>query len=160
MDNSSSPTNNTSVHILIVDDHPNTAKTLARVMSQLGSGVEIFTAESGERALELVHDRTVDLLITDMVMPGINGLELIEKMQSHPGGRPAYTALVTAYDVPGLKESARRLKVNDVINKPVRPERICQIVTKAIEDLGHAPTSQDTGYKTTTQDPDRRRPVR
>ena len=147
MDNSLSPTNNTSVHILIVDDHPNTAKTLARVMSQLGAGVEIFTAESGEGALELVHDKTVDLLITDMVMPGINGLELIEKMQSHPGGRPAYTALVTAYDIPGLKESARRLKVNDIINKPVRPERICQIVTKAIQDLGHAPTSQEPDTK-------------
>jgi len=38
-------------------------------MSQLGSGIEILTAESGERALELVRDRTVDLLITDMVMP-------------------------------------------------------------------------------------------
>ncbi|MGB8213818.1 MAG: response regulator [Anaerolineales bacterium] len=129
------------VRILIVDDHPNTASTLARAMSQLGPGIEILTAESGEQALELSKDLTVDLLITDMVMPGINGLELIEKMQAHPGGRPAYTALVTAFDVPGLKESARRLKVNDVLNKPIRPERMSQIIGKAIEDLGRAPTS-------------------
>jgi signal transduction histidine kinase len=142
MNNSSSSTNNAPVRILIVDDHPNTATTLARAMAQLGPGVEILTAESGERALELVHDRTVDVLITDMVMPGMNGLELIDKLHKHPGGRPAFTALVTAYDVPGLKESARRLKVNEVINKPIRPERICQIVTKAIEDMGRAPTSE------------------
>jgi signal transduction histidine kinase/DNA-binding response OmpR family regulator len=142
MEKSTSPTSNAPVRILIVDDHPNTATTLARALTQTGSGVEILTAESGEQALELVRNSTVDLLITDMVMPGINGLELIEKLQAHPGGRPAYTALVTAYDVPGLKESARRLKVNEVITKPVRPERICQIVTKAIEDLGRAPVSQ------------------
>ena len=90
----------------------------------------------------LSSDKAVDLLITDMVMPGINGLELIEKMQAHPGGRPAYTALVTAFDVPGLKESARRLKVNDVLNKPIRPERMSQIISKAIEDLGRAPAPQ------------------
>ncbi len=132
-------TNTAPVRILIVDDHPNTAATLARAMSQLSPGIEILTAESGEQALELVTDKTVDLLITDMVMPGINGLELIEKMQSHPGGRPEYTALVTAFDVPGLKESARRLKVNDVLNKPIRPERMSQIIGKAIENLGRTP---------------------
>jgi two-component system phosphate regulon sensor histidine kinase PhoR len=130
-----------SVRILIVDDHPNTAATMARAVSRLGKKVEVLTAESGEQALDLVRERTVDLLITDMVMPGINGLELIEKLQVHPGGRPAYTALVTAYDVPGLKESARRLKVNDVINKPVRPERVCQIVARAIEELGQVPVA-------------------
>ena len=136
------PTETTSLRILIVDDHPNTASTMARAMSQLGPGIEILTAESGEQALELVSDKAVDLLITDMVMPGINGLQLIEKMQAHPGGRPAYTALVTAFDVPGLKESARRLKVNDVLNKPIRPERMSQIISKAIENLGHAPAAR------------------
>jgi signal transduction histidine kinase/response regulator RpfG family c-di-GMP phosphodiesterase len=142
MNKSISPTVKAAVRILIVDDHPNTAVTLARALSHIDPELEILTAESGERALELVVDKTVDLLITDMVMPGINGLELIEKLQSHPGGRPAYTALVTAYDVPGLKESARRLKVNAVINKPIRPERICQIITKAIEDLGRTTAAQ------------------
>jgi signal transduction histidine kinase/CheY-like chemotaxis protein len=133
---------NAPVRVLVVDDHPSTASTLARAISQMGTGVEVLSAESGEQALELVKDRTVDLLITDMVMPGVTGLELIEKMQSHPGGRPAYIALMTAYDVPGLKETARRLKVNDVINKPIRPERICQIIGKAIEELGHEPITQ------------------
>ena len=147
MDKSASPNNKATVRILIVDDHPNTASTLGRTMSQLGPGIEIITAESGEQALQLVSDKPVDLLITDMVMPGINGLELIEKMQSHPGGRPAYTALVTAFDVPGLKESARRLKVNDVLNKPIRPERLSQIVAKAIEDLGCAPRASNLDNK-------------
>lgn len=145
MNKNISSTNNAPVRILIVDDHPNTATTLARAMTQLGPGVEILTAESGEQALELVSDKTVDLLITDMVMPGINGLELIEKMQSHPGGRPVYTALVTAYDVPGLKESARRLKVNDVLNKPIRPERMSEIISKAIDGLGRLPIKEATG---------------
>ncbi len=87
-------------------------------------------------ALEQVREGAVDLLITDMMMPDMNGLQLIEKLQLHPGGRPTYTILITAYDVPGLKESARRLKVNETIIKPFRPEYIRQIVSKMLEDLG------------------------
>ena len=128
----------TPVRILVVDDHPNTAATFARAISQFGPGIDVISSDSGEKALEQVRDKSVDMLITDMVMPGMNGLELIERMQSHPGGRPAYTVLITAYDVPGVKESARRLKVNEFVIKPVKPERICQIVANALKDMGRA----------------------
>lgn len=123
------------VRILVVDDHPNTAATLARALSQLGNGVDVISASSGRDALDKVKTTGVDILFTDMIMPEMTGLELIEKMQNHPAGKPAFTYLVTAYDVPGLKVTAQRLKVSEVIVKPVRPERICQIATNAIQDM-------------------------
>ena len=126
------------VRILVVDDHPNTAATLARALSQLGPIVDVISATSGRDALEKVKTIGVDILFTDMIMPEMTGLELIEKMQKHPAGRPAFTYLVTAYDVPGLKVTAQRLRVNEVIVKPVRPERICQIATSAIEEMKHS----------------------
>ena len=132
--------------VLVVDDHPGTATTLARAISQLGPKIEVVSATSGEMALEQAREGAVDLLITDMMMPDMNGLQLIEKMQLHPGGRPTYTILITAYDVPGLKESARRLRVNETIIKPFRPEYMRQIVSKMLEDLGPSkllgPTTQ------------------
>lgn len=124
-----------AIGILVVDDHPNTANTLARALSQLGSFVHVTSATSGPEALNKVRNIPVDILITDMIMPEMTGLELIEKMQQHPGGRPSYTYLITAYDVPGLKVTAQRLKVNEVILKPVRPERICQITMQAINEM-------------------------
>jgi signal transduction histidine kinase/DNA-binding response OmpR family regulator len=123
------------VHILVVDDHPNTASTMARALSQLGAGVNVISASSGPDALEKVKTTGVDILFTDMIMPEMTGLELIEKMQKHPAGRPSYMYLVTAYDVPGLKVTAHRLKVNEVIVKPVRPERLCQIASNAIQEM-------------------------
>ncbi|MBI3150512.1 MAG: response regulator [Chloroflexi bacterium] len=125
------------VRILVVDDHPNTATTLARALAQIGPSVEVVSAASGREALEKVKNKGVDILFTDMIMPEMTGLELIEKLQNHPGGRPAYTYLVTAYDVPGLKVTAQRLKVNEVIVKPVRPERICQIATQAMQEMNN-----------------------
>jgi signal transduction histidine kinase/PleD family two-component response regulator len=138
------------VRILVVDDHPNTATTLARALAQLGTGVNVISASSGLDALEKVKTTGVDILFTDMIMPEMTGLELIEKMQKHPAGRPSYTYLVTAYDVPGLNVTAHRLKVNEVIVKPVRPERICQIATNAIEEMkqfAHSPKTITVGMK-------------
>ncbi|MFZ5912324.1 MAG: response regulator [Chloroflexota bacterium] len=135
MDTSTSPVNPTQMRVLVVDDHPGTAATLARAISQLGPGVEVLSASSGKEALDQVGDNSVDILITDMMMPGMNGLELIERMQSHPAGRPAHSILITAYDVPGLKETARRLKVDETIIKPFRPERICQIVSNTMQTM-------------------------
>lgn len=137
MDNQISVTRKEAVaRILVVDDHPNTATTLARAISQLGDGVEVMSATSGKEAIEYANGGAFDVLITDMMMPGMNGLELIERLQAHPGGRPAHNILITAYDVPGLKESARRLKVNEVIIKPVRPEHIYQIVSNILGGMG------------------------
>jgi len=129
-----SPTN-APVGILVVDDHPNTASMLARALAQLGDTVKVTSATSGKDALSKVKNSSVDIVITDMIMPGMTGLELIEKLQNHPGGKPSYSYLVTAYDVPGLKVTAQRLKVNEVIVKPVRPDRICQIAIDAIEEM-------------------------
>jgi signal transduction histidine kinase/DNA-binding response OmpR family regulator len=137
------PSGNTpaTVRILVVDDHPGTAMTLARAIAQIGPQVEAIHACSGKDAIERVSGDSVDVLITDMMMPGMNGLELIDRMQSNPGGRPAHIILITAYDVPGLKETARRLKVDETIIKPVRPERICQIVGNIIKSMGPAPAA-------------------
>ena len=125
----------TPVKILVVDDHPNTATTLARAIAQLGNGVNVVSATSGSEALAQVTDGAADILITDMIMPEMTGLELIEKLNSHSSGRPTFSFLMTAYDVPGLKVTAKRLKVKDVIVKPVQPERICQIITQAIDEM-------------------------
>ncbi|MBK9925228.1 MAG: response regulator [Anaerolineales bacterium] len=127
-----------TIKILVVDDHPNTASTLARALSQLGPNVDVRSATNGHEALEQVNDGAVDILLTDMIMPEMTGLELIEKLHSHPAGRPAVSFLMTAYDVPGLKVTAQRLKVKEVVIKPVHPERVRELVTKAMSEIGQA----------------------
>jgi DNA-binding response OmpR family regulator len=77
-------------HILLVDDEENLTKCLELVLSI--EGHTVTTANSGEKALELIktiykHDSKIDLLITDLYMPGMSGLELIENLNQqkiHP----------------------------------------------------------------------------
>lgn len=121
--------------VLVVDDHLPTASTLARVIALLGRGIEPLVANSGEQALELAQQQPVDILITDMMMSGITGIELIKKLQSQPEHHPAYTIMITAHEIATREVSAQRLKIDRVLLKPILPERICQIITSAIENL-------------------------
>ncbi len=134
--------------VLIVDDHPNTASMLARALGQFQRPVEVLTARNGKEALDIAGPNGVDVLITDFMMPGMNGLELIERLQAGAGGHePGYIILVTAYDSPGLAATARRLKVNQYLIKPVQPEKLRDIVGRALHKL-HQPTQVVTGLLT------------
>ncbi|MCB9135627.1 MAG: response regulator [Anaerolineales bacterium] len=129
--------------ILIVDDHPNTASMLARALEKANfrHSVEVLTACSGDEALTVGKKGPIDVLITDFMMPGMSGLNLIEALKTN-GKQPGYTILVTAYDTPGLDEVAKRLKVDRYLVKPVRPETIQAIVAQHID--GQYPTQQNT----------------
>ena len=67
-------------HILIVDDEPGMLRSVSRVLRR---DHDITTAESGEDALEKIQERTPDLAIVDIRMPGINGFELTRRLKQH-----------------------------------------------------------------------------
>ncbi len=104
---------------------------LARALKQFTRPVEVLTARSGPEALDMIGQGRIEVLITDFMMPGMNGLELIERLQN--GREPGQIILVTAYDSPGLAATARRLKVNHYLIKPVQPDKIRQIISQALE---------------------------
>jgi len=126
---------NLRVKILVVDDYPNSAAFLARSISKLGSKVKVISAASAYQALECVQDGVTDIVITDMDMPGMTGLELIEKLQEHPEGHQIISFLISASDAPELKINARNLHVREVFHKPVHPERICEVISRVLEEI-------------------------
>jgi CheY-like chemotaxis protein len=129
------PKSDSRVKVLVVDDHPNTANMLARAISRLGPHVEVVSATSGYEALQHVEDRAADILITDMMMPEMTGMELIETLNDTPATSPAAIFLLTAHDSAGVREIAQRLHVKQVIAKPVHPEWICELVSKTMDEL-------------------------
>ena len=128
-------TENSHFKVLVVDDHPNTADMLARAISRIGSHVEVVSATSGYEALKHLENGAADIMITDMMMPEMTGMELIETLNDKPSISPAVTFLLTAYDSAGIRETARRLHVKKVVAKPVHPEWICQLVSQSMDEL-------------------------
>lgn len=105
--------------------------------------MEVIPATSGQEALERVQHSAADIVFTDLIMPEMTGLELIERLRDHPTGSPAFMYLITAYDVPGLMATARRLNVQQVFNKPINPERICETVAESLHKIHQTGPGQD-----------------
>jgi two-component system, sensor histidine kinase and response regulator len=129
--------------IVIVDDHPNTASMLARVLKKLDTPAEILVANSGEEAIQLIGNQDVEVLITDFIMPGMSGLELVERLKKEDR-EPGHIILMTAYDMPGLTFTTRQLKIQDFLVKPVDPEKIRGIVEKVLKQLHPVPAQAET----------------
>ncbi len=105
-----------SKHILIVDDEPKVAFFLRSALERSGGDFRVSTARSGEEALEVLDDSEVDLLVTDLRMPGLSGLELIRWVR---GASPqTRTILITAYGDNEVEAEARRLEAYRYITKP------------------------------------------
>ena len=143
MENRQNLTNADSrVKVLVVDDHPNTATMLARAISRLGSNVDAIAATSGEEAIRHAEAKVADILITDMMMPEMTGLKLIETL-SEKSLSPAVSFLLTAHDSAELREVALQTNVKQVISKPASPELVCEIVQQAMDDLKQLKTPSD-----------------
>jgi DNA-binding response OmpR family regulator len=101
-------------------------------------GFEIFEAVSAANALEELLERSFDLAILDMRMPGMDGLQLLAKMREVGITVPAM--IVTAYsDVPHAVQ-AMKLGAIDFLQKPLRPEELRRIVAEILKR--HAPAPQ------------------
>ncbi|HET92088.1 MAG TPA: response regulator [Chloroflexi bacterium] len=117
-------------HILIVEDSLGVARALNQALSLTqGGGYHVEVSESGEAALERLRDTPFDLLISDLRLPGISGLELCEQAcQIRPQMR---RVLITAFGSPQVEERARQL-TDAYLPKPFRLHEIIRIVQRIL----------------------------
>jgi CheY-like chemotaxis protein len=101
--------------VLVVDDNPDMAKTMADVLE--GKGFQVYPAGSGAEALKILEAHAVDVLLTDVIMPEMNGLALYRQTKkSHPGLK---TLFMTAYSADALIQQGMREGIKTVLSKPV-----------------------------------------
>jgi len=111
--------------ILVVDDTPKNVKLLADILAFKGYGVR--TADSGESALQTIREESPDLVLLDVMMPGLNGYEVCQAIRADPATRALPVILVTALDsserIKGLEAGA-----DDFITKPIsQPELLARV---------------------------------
>ena len=116
--------------ILVVDDDSRVASSLSKVLKHSSKNYDVSVAHSGEEALDVLNDEPVDLLITDLCMPGISGLELIRQTQAL--NQRTRAILITAYGDEKAKAEARRLSVYRYIAKPFHVEVLLNAVREVL----------------------------
>jgi CheY-like chemotaxis protein len=101
--------------VLVVDDNPDMAKTMADVLE--AKGFQVYPACSGAEALKILGEHAVDVLLTDVIMPEMNGVELYRQTKkSHPRLK---TLFMTAYSADALIQQGMREGIKTVLSKPV-----------------------------------------
>jgi DNA-binding response OmpR family regulator len=115
--------------ILVVDDEGairySVTKTLERV------GYQVITASSGEEALQILTEQDFDVVLTDIRMPGISGVDLLERIKDQ--SPDAVVILMTGYASLGTAVESLRLGANDYLIKPSTSEDIRESVSRGVE---------------------------
>jgi len=115
--------------ILIVDDEKNYLVILEALLAP--EGYEIITEDNAFNALRLIREADLDLVITDMKMPGMNGMVLLEEVKSIDLELPVI--IMTAYGTIEMAVEAMKKRAYDYITKPFRNEELKLTIKKALE---------------------------
>jgi DNA-binding NtrC family response regulator len=117
--------------IIIVDDEASSRVILKKIISDAGYSVTL--ASSGEEAIKKISTSRFDIMLTDLNMPVMNGIELTEKvLQLEPD---MIVILITAYGSIRTAVEAIRLGAFDFLSKPVNKEELLLIISRGIEKL-------------------------
>lgn len=116
-------------NILLVDDHKPFRDSLAKILG--GEGFRVFPANDGEEALDILRKEFIHLVLTDLKMPKMDGVELLKVAKTI---RPEIEViLITGYATVDTAVTAMKEGAYDYIQKPFKPREILKLVRKAVE---------------------------
>ncbi|MCG1023323.1 response regulator [Sutcliffiella horikoshii] len=121
------------IELLIVDDEQIEREGMQTILERNFPDLQIKQAKNGKMAVEMAADFLPDLILMDIKMPGMNGLEAVEQISAkHPKTK---FIMVTAYDTFGYVKAAIKLGVKDYILKPSKISEIKSTVGKVLEQI-------------------------
>lgn len=124
-------------HLLIADDEANIRRVLQAIFAK--DGYTVHLAENGRKAMELASQQPISVLITDLIMPDMNGIDLLKKVREI---RPDVVAvMITAYGTIKTAVDAIRLGAADYITKPFDMDEIRAIVARSVARHQEASTA-------------------
>lgn len=114
--------------ILIVDDNPTNLKLVTFLMQQ--SGYDVTTAADADDAMASIRTRPPNLILMDVQLPGIDGLELTRQLKTDPATKSILVIAVTAYAMKGDQDRALSAGCDDYVTKPIDTKQLPLTVAK------------------------------
>jgi len=113
--------------VMFVDDEEGVRVSWDRYLS--AHGFDVTTAEDGAKAISKLRNEEVDVVVSDLKMPGVDGVQLLEWIHSK---RPdTQFILLTGYGSEEVERTVRELGAFDYLNKPISPDTLAAVVTAA-----------------------------
>lgn len=125
--------------VVFVDDDSGILRTIKRVLSTYACPWDILTFSDSQEAWSHIESHPVDAIISDLTMPGMSGIELLQRLRSHPLTRHVPVAMLTGQGDAALKCQVLDMGATDLLNKPFHPADLISrlqsmLRLKAVED--------------------------
>lgn len=115
--------------VMTVDDSATVRSALLTSLEE--AGYEVCLAKDGEEALHMLQNERIDMLVTDLNMPKMNGIELITEVRRMPGNRFMPIIMLTSETQPELKIAGKNAGASGWVTKPFKPKQL-QAVAKMV----------------------------
>lgn len=125
--------NAAEVSVLVVDDIPLNVLLIEKMLKKFG--FEIRKANNGQKALESIAERQPQLVLLDIMMPGMSGYEVLKKVRETKSKSELPIVMLSALSANEDMSKASQLGANEFITKPVVLERLLNIVSSQINTL-------------------------
>ncbi|HUJ62563.1 MAG TPA: response regulator [Kofleriaceae bacterium] len=116
--------------VLIVDDNPTNLKLVAFVAR--AHGYEVETAPDAETAAAAIRANRPDVILMDLQLPGLDGLELTRRLKADPATRDIAVIAVTAYAMKGDREKALEAGCDDYVTKPIDTRALPGVIAQQV----------------------------
>jgi len=126
--------------VLVVDDEPTIVEIVGRYMER--AGFETYTAPDGYKALDVATEHRPDLVVLDVMLPGIDGIEVMERLQERPGP-PIAVILLTARGEESDRLVGLRNGADDYVVKPFSPAELVARVEAVLRRLAPPVAAED-----------------
>jgi DNA-binding response OmpR family regulator len=114
--------------ILVVDDHPNIVRLLQRLLAR--EAHEVLTAADGIEALEKIRQERPDLVVLDVMMPRMNGFEVLYEVKSDPALKETIVIMLTAQDQAAEMSQGLQLGADWYLPKPFSPADVSSVIRR------------------------------
>jgi two-component system chemotaxis response regulator CheY len=116
--------------VLVVDDSKTTRDMVSFTLRR--AGYEMIEAVDGNTAMSVLAGRAVDCVITDLNMPGKNGIDLIRDLRANPLYRTIPIVMLTTDSDEAKKEAGRKAGASHWLNKPFHPTNLVKLVSELL----------------------------
>ena len=117
--------------VLTVDDSKTMRDMVAFTLKQ--AGFEVKMAEDGNDALVVLGDEAVDCIVTDLNMPGMDGLQLIRELRAHPVHRVTPILMLTTESDEAKKQEGRDAGATGWLVKPFNPDKLIHTINRVTQ---------------------------
>ena len=121
--------------LLAVDDQKVMRELISGVLSQ--EGHEVILAEDGVDALNIAREQVVDMVLTDINMPNMNGISLVSKLRRLDNYQKIPIIMLTTESSDFKKDKAKRMGADGWLQKPFDPKRLIKAVNSCLAKAGH-----------------------